>query len=121
MTQKLLTLALAALVSIGGSLGTASFANAGGPDVRFGIYIDDGHRGGPRGDYRRGWEPPPRYAPPRRGCSPRLAEGIARDMGLRRARVIDVTPRRVVVAGFDRHGRDRITFANQRGCPLIRR
>jgi hypothetical protein len=26
-----------------------------------------------------------------------------------------------VVAGFDRRGRDRIVFANERGCPVIRR
>lgn len=123
MTQKLLTFALASLVAVGGALTTFKVANAGGPDVRFGIYVDDGYRGGPRGDYRRGgWDRPPRYAPPpRRGCSPHMAEAIARDMGMRRARVVDVSPRRVVVAGFDRHGRDRIVFANQRGCPIIRR
>lgn len=118
MTQKLLTYALAALVAFGGAITTASTASAGGPDVRFGIYVND-HRGG---DYRRGgYDRPPHYAPPHRGCSPRLAEGIARDMGLRRARVVDVTPRRVVVSGFDRRGPDRIVFANQRGCPVIRR
>jgi hypothetical protein len=26
-----------------------------------------------------------------------------------------------VVAGFDRRGRDRVVFANERGCPVIRR
>lgn len=120
MTQKLLTIAMTALISFGGLLGGATYANAGGPDVRFGIYIDDGHRGG---DYRRGgWDRPPRYAPPpRRGCTPQRALNKARDMGLHRARIVDAGPRRVVVAGFDRHGRDRIVFANERGCPIIRR
>ncbi len=42
-------------------------------------------------------------------------------MGLRRAQVVDVNRRVVVVAGFDRRGRDRVVFANERGCPLIRR
>jgi hypothetical protein len=50
-----------------------------------------------------------------------MAEEKASRMGLRRAQVVDVSPRRVVVAGFDRRGRDRIVFANVRGCPVIRR
>jgi hypothetical protein len=60
----------------------------------------------------------------------RIARAVAARPGLRKkrqaawvfpARVVDVSPRRVVVAGFDRHGRDRIVFANERGCPVIRR
>ena len=119
MIQKLLTLALTGLVSFGGLIGTSTYANAGGPDVRFGIYVDDGHR-----DYRRvGYDRPPRYAPPppRRICTAQRALNKARNMGLRRARIVDAGPRRVVVAGFDRHGRDRVVFANQRGCPVLRR
>ena len=54
-------------------------------------------------------------------CSPITAVQKARAMGLRRAEVADVTPHRVVVQGFGRHGRDRIVFANVGGCPLIRR
>ncbi|WP_445944957.1 hypothetical protein [Rhizobium sp. CB3060] len=42
-------------------------------------------------------------------------------MGLRRARIQNITPRRVVVEGFGRHGPDRVVFANVPGCPLIRR
>lgn len=57
----------------------------------------------------------------RRGCSPRLAEDIARDYGMRRTQVVDVTPRRVVVEGRVRGGWDRMVFANVRGCPLLRR
>ena len=34
-----------------------------------------------------------------RGCDPRLAEDKAMDYGFRRARVVDITPRRVI--GFD--------------------
>ncbi|APO75457.1 hypothetical protein AM571_CH02651 [Rhizobium etli 8C-3] len=56
-----------------------------------------------------------------RGCSPIMAVRAARWSGLRDVRVVNVTPRRVVVAGRDRRGWDRMTFANVRGCPLIRR
>lgn len=61
------------------------------------------------------------YRPPMRGCSPMEAVRKARWTGLRDVRVTAVTPRRVVVAGRDRRGWDRMTFANVRGCPLIRR
>lgn len=56
----------------------------------------------------------------RRGrCSPELAIAKARDFGLRRARIVDMSPRRVVVEGF-RHGdHRRIVFANDRGCPAM--
>jgi hypothetical protein len=94
----------------------------------FDIHI--GRPGGPRPD-----GPPPGYAvppdyddedappPPRRarGCDPDDAEDEARDMGLHRAHVVDVTPRQVVVEGFGRHGPDRMYFANARGCPFIGR
>ena len=100
---------MAALIALGGISATASVASAG-PDVQFGIQVRDGHRDGGR----HGW------GGPRRGCSPWLAEEKASRMGLRRARVVDMSPRRVVVAGFDRHGRDRVVFANERGCPVIR-
>lgn len=76
----------------------------------------------PPGYYR---PPPPDYyrpPPPRaRGCDPRLAEDIARDYGFRRARVVDITPRRVVVEGWTRRGADEISFGNVRGCPVLRR
>ncbi|MDR6900219.1 hypothetical protein [Rhizobium miluonense] len=63
-----------------------------------------------------------RYDHPRgRMCSPRLAVEKARDIGLRRARIDNITPRRVVVEGFGRRGPDRVVFANAPGCPLIRR
>ncbi|MGP4670365.1 hypothetical protein ACSV5N_00165 [Agrobacterium salinitolerans] len=61
-----------------------------------------------------------RRGPPRmRGCSEREARAAARDAGLRDPEVVRVTPGRVVVEGFTRRGPDRITFANERGCPEI--
>ncbi len=63
-----------------------------------------------------------RYDPHRpRACSPVLAVQKARERGMRNARIADITPRRVVVIGRDRHGPDRVVFANVPGCPVIRR
>ena len=61
-----------------------------------------------------------RRGPPRmRGCSEREARAAAREAGLRDPEVVRVTPGRVVVEGCTRRGPDRITFANERGCPEI--
>ncbi|MDH7800814.1 MULTISPECIES: hypothetical protein [unclassified Rhizobium] len=61
-----------------------------------------------------------RRGPPRmRGCSEREARAAARESGLRDPEVVRVTPRRVVVEGYGRRGPERITFANERGCPEI--
>ncbi|NTJ42889.1 hypothetical protein G6L28_09820 [Agrobacterium larrymoorei] len=113
MISNFAKLGLAALMALGGISATASTASA--QDVRYGIYVQDGYRHG-----GHGWGRPDRGRD-RDRCSTWRAEEKASRMGLRRARVIDVSPRRVVVAGFDRHGRDRIVFANVRGCPVIRR
>jgi hypothetical protein len=104
---------VAALIALGGISATASTASAG-PDVQYRIEVQDGYRHGGH----HGWGRPDRG---RDRCAPWLAEEKASRMGLRRARVVDVSPRRVVVAGFDRRGRDRVVFANVRGCPVIRR
>lgn len=57
----------------------------------------------------------------RRGrCSPGLAIDKARDFGMRRARVVDMSPRRVVVEGFRRGEYRRMVFINDRGCPIWR-
>ena len=56
----------------------------------------------------------------RRGrCSPDLAVDKARDFGLRRARIVDVSRSKVVVEGFRRGEYRRIVFANDRGCPAL--
>ncbi|KQS72567.1 hypothetical protein ASG39_02060 [Rhizobium sp. Leaf371] len=58
----------------------------------------------------------------RRGhCAPWLAADKAGAYGLRRARVVAVTPRRVVVEGRFRGGFRTIAFANMRGCPRLGR
>lgn len=81
------------------------------------LYLNDGRR------------PPPRYydaqdrydrRPPRRGCSPGRALEVADYFGMRRARIIDMTPRRVVVGGIGRRGeRTRLVLANNRECSRL--
>ncbi len=116
MSNLITKVGLAALMAAAGLLSPMSGASAAesglrGSDLRVQVQWRDDHRGPGRG-YDRG-------RPDR--CSPRLAEDKASRMGLRRAQVVDVNRRVVVVAGFDRRGRDRVVFANERGCPLIRR
>jgi hypothetical protein len=106
--------ALLAALLVGSLSGMTTSAGAQNLD----IYVGPGHhRPPPPDDYRR--PPPPGFGG--RGCDPRQAEDIARNYGLRRARVVDVTPRRVVVNGFGRRGPDTVMFANVRGCPMMGR
>ena len=115
MTNLIVKTGIAALIALAGFAGTATTAAAQGPE--FGIYIQ--HGGGWHDDRRRDrWDGPRHHRGGR--CSPGLAEEKARHMGLRRARVVDIDRRTVTVIGRDRHGRDRIVFANDRGCPVIR-
>ncbi|MBY5889858.1 hypothetical protein ACC676_26395 [Rhizobium ruizarguesonis] len=55
----------------------------------------------------------------RQGCDPDDALDIARSEGLRRAQIIRMSSRSIVVQGMTRRGPERMTFANQRGCPEI--
>jgi hypothetical protein len=117
--QFLAKASLATLLAVGTLAGAVAPASA-----QVDVYIGDGRAPPPPGYYRPPGpdygRPPPGYGRPR-GCSPRLAEDIAGDYGFRRARVVDVTPRRVIVQGWSRRGPDEITFANVRGCPVLRR
>ena len=101
MTNLFAKAGIAALIALGGISATAVTASAN--DFHPGIQQV-------RYDHHRG-----------RACSPVLAVRKARDMGLHRAHINKVTPRRVVVEGFGRRGHDRVVFANVPGCPLIRR
>lgn len=116
MKQILAKVAVTAALIAGALSGTVTSAAAQNLD----IYVGPGHHRPPPPDYY-GRPPPPPPGFRGRGCDPRQAEGIARDYGLRRARVVDVTPRRVVVNGFGRRGPDTIMFANVRGCPMMGR
>jgi hypothetical protein len=121
MRKFLVTAAVAAVVGLTGLVGTATTASADALVFEFGQgggvqYRErDYGRWDGQGDWRRDrWE--------RRGrCEPWLAVDKARDRGLRRAHVADVSRRQVVVQGR-RHGdRQAIIFANVRGCPIIGR
>ena len=114
MNQLLAKLGVAAAVAVTALSGSAGYAAAQGVD----IYIGPGHHRPPPPDYYRP-PPPPRFD--RRGCDPREAVDVARSYGLHRARVVDVTPRRVIVDGFGRRGPDTMMFANVRGCPMLGR
>jgi hypothetical protein len=113
MTSLLTRIGLAALVALSGISATASTAAAS--DRGFGIngngiYVQYNDRDR---DWRRHHGRP--------GCSPARALDKAERMGLRRVRIADASRRAIVVVGRDRHGRDRVVFANERGCPVIRR
>ena len=55
-------------------------------------------------------------------CTGSQAESRARGMGLSRVRVVSLNSRWIVVEGRDRRNRlQRVTFWNERGCPLARR
>jgi hypothetical protein len=120
MKQILAKAGLGVAIAITALSGTMTSAGAQGVD----IYVGPGYHRPPPPDYGRPPPPPPgygyEYGRPR-GCDPRQAEDIARDYGLRRARVADITPRRVIVNGFSRRGPDTMVFANVRGCPMMGR
>ncbi|MCO5730355.1 hypothetical protein [Rhizobium sp. SSA_523] len=118
MSKLIATAGLAALMAVSSLIIPASGASAAQNDLTVQVQWREDHRGWDRHPGRHG----DRDRHGRRDvCSPGFAEAKASRMGLRRARVIEVNRRVVVVAGFDRHGRDRIVFANDRGCPVIRR
>jgi len=123
MKQILAKVGLAVVIGTSALSGMVTSAAAQGVD----IYVGPGHRPPPPppGYYRPAPPPPPGYYRPPyggpRGCDPRRAEDIARDYGLRRAHVVDVTPRRIIVDGFGRRGPQTLVFANVRGCPLMGR
>ncbi|ABR61049.1 hypothetical protein GOC91_11355 [Sinorhizobium medicae] len=116
MKKFLVNAAIAAVIGLTGLVSTASAQSLtleiGPGGVQYRDYDrHDDWRG--RGHYDRR---------DRRGrCAPGLAVEKARDRGLRRAYVADVTGRRVVVEGRRRGHRQAIVFANARGCPVIGR
>jgi len=85
---------------------TLQFGNR--DDSRLGVYSDED---GPSPRERR-------YAM-RPGCSPDRALDKADGMGIDDARIGRVTPRRIVVLGYEDGDRARITFGRSPGCPVI--
>ncbi|WEX76466.1 hypothetical protein PYH37_004775 [Sinorhizobium numidicum] len=126
MRKFLVNAAVAAVLGLTGLAGAASTASAESFVFEFGsprgvdVQYRDYDRYGDERDWRRD-----RYRPgfgERRGrCAPWIAVEKARDRGLRRAYVADVSRRRVVVEGRRRGSNQTIVFANVRGCPFIGR
>ena len=85
---------------------------------RDGEWDRDGRRGRDRWD-RREERRHGEWGGRRGRCAPGLAVAKARDFGLRRAHVADVSRSKVVVEGFRRGDYRRIVFANDRGCPVL--
>ena len=124
MRQIIIKTVLAAAVTATAAIAPLATASAS-DDLRIQVQFFDGRRDeaprwdrGPDRDRGRDWG---RDRDRDRGCAPWMAEEKASRMGLRRAQVVDVNRRVVVVNGYDRGGPNRIIFANERGCPVISR
>ncbi len=114
MLRTLKTAALSAMIGLTALAGMPAAAQAEGLYLNFGghnragIYFGNDHR------------PVERYRERDRGCSAERALNKAERMGLRRARVIDVSRRAITVAGRQYGERVRVTFARAPRCPVIR-
>lgn len=128
MKQIFAKLALAGMIGLTGF--GATLAPAAADTITLGLHsggvVDVQYRDRDRYGDERDWDRERRHRPgwghERRGrCDPWLAQDKARANGLRRARVVDVSPRRVVVEGRRWGEYRRVVFANVRGCPYIGR
>lgn len=129
MFNAIRTAALSAFIGLGALAAVPGAAHADGiylnfgqGDPRFGVYPggrenvrDWRHDGDWRGD---GWR---RDRDWRRSCSPRQALDKAERMGLRRARVVDVSRYSIRVAGRKYNERVVVSFGRERGCPIAYR
>ena len=122
MFRTLTTAILSAMI------GTATLAAIPATAQAEGLYLNLGRgqvgvfAGDDRGGYgREGWRDrgPGRGWDRDRGCSPDRALDKAERMGVRRARVIDVSRRTITVAGRQYGDRVRVTFARERHCPVL--
>ncbi|RUV66638.1 MAG: hypothetical protein EOR30_15145 [Mesorhizobium sp.] len=120
MFNAIKTAALSALIGLGTLAAIPATAQAdsiylgfgNNDDPRVGVYTGDDDYFYRERRRERDW---------RRSCSPNRALYKAERMGLRRARIIDVSRRTVKVAGRQYGDRVVIVFANERGCPVIYR
>jgi hypothetical protein len=132
MFNMLKTAVLSAMIGLGGLAAMPASAHAdgiylnfgGSDDARMGVFVQDGRYDGRRDrwdrhdrhDRRDRWE----RREHRRACTPDRALDKADRMGLRRARVVDVSRRTITVSGRKWHDRVHVTFARAPNCPVIR-
>lgn len=143
MFNMLKTAMLSAMIGLGGLAAIPAPAQAdgiylnfgGGDDGRLGVFVRDGrdddrwerHDRGDRWDRhdrRDRWDRHDRRdrwerRHNRRACTPDRALDKADRMGLRRARVVDVSRRTITVSGRKWHDRVHVTFARAPHCPVI--
>jgi hypothetical protein len=93
------------------------YLNFGGRGDGAGIYFDDDSRVHYREDRR--FHRSRHYRDWARRCTPGRALDKAERMGVRRARVADVSRRTITVVGRSRGGRAVVTFARAPRCPVI--
>ncbi|EXL01426.1 hypothetical protein [Aquamicrobium defluvii] len=120
MLKMIKTAVLSAVIGLGGIAAIPATAQADGLYINFGgngpgyatsvqYHGHDRHHGWRR-DHRRP-----------AACTAGRAINKAERMGIRRARVVDANRRVVKVAGRKYNQRVMVTFANQRGCPILYR
>lgn len=115
-----------ALVALGLAIGAmgavATTTTTASAEVRGGIYLSGPGVEIAFGDRRRPRYEEPRYEDrryrPRNYCRPGRALNKARDRGLRRARIVRVNPRGVIVRGRKWGERVTMGFRNNRQCSV---
>ncbi|WP_274628115.1 hypothetical protein [Arvimicrobium flavum] len=122
MFRTFKTLALSAMIGLGGLAAMPAAAQADGvylnfggqQDARFGVYVGD------RDGRHNRWDRHDRRDRHWRACTPERALDKAERIGLRRVAVRDVTRNTIRVSGRDRGERVVVTFGRGRNCPIIR-
>lgn len=118
MLSKFRTAALSAVIGLGAALPAQAdglYLNFGGNGPAVGIdVVDGGHRRDWRDDHRRDQRD-------RRDqrCTPERALWKAERMGVRRARVEDVSRHSITVRGRSRGERIFVTFGRAPSCPIV--
>ncbi|MFU0502972.1 hypothetical protein [Pseudaminobacter sp. NGMCC 1.201702] len=133
MFKMLKSAALSALIGLGAFAAMPASAQADGIYLDYhgggiGVIVDDHDRRDRRDrweDRRDRWEDrhdrwDDRDRWERRRCSPDRALDKAERMGIRRARVVDVSRRTITVRGRKWHDRVHVTFARAPHCPILR-
>ena len=123
MFDKLKTIALSAMIGLGGLAAMPAAAQADGlylnfgghNDARFGVYVGDRDARYYRGDRDRR-----RHGRERARCTPERALNKAERLGLRRVAIRDVSRHTISVSGRDRGDRVVVTFGRGGNCPIVR-